>query len=224
MKESIRQIVLSQGADVCGIANIERFSEAPAGFSPIDLFWDCKSVVTLGIALPKGLLDVKPRLIYGHFNSLSCREVDEVSFQAAKKIERELGCNAVPVPCDAPYEYWDNENVQGKGLMSMRHAAVLSGLGSIGKNSLLINAQYGTALTVGAILLDVNLPSDNLCESLCLERCKKCVESCPAGAIENGTVNQMACRRNTFGKTERGFDTVDCNNCRIVCPLRFGTV
>lgn len=224
MKESIRQIVLSQGADVCGIANIERFSEAPAGFSPTDLFWDCKSVVTLGIALPKGLLHVKPRLIYGHFNSLSCREVDEVSFQAAKKIERELGCNAVPVPCDAPYEYWDNENVQGKGLMSMRHAAVLSGLGSIGKNSLLINPQYGTALTVGAILLDVNLPSDDLCESLCLERCKKCVESCPAGAIENGTVNQMACRRNTFGKTERGFDTVDCNNCRIVCPLRFGTV
>lgn len=28
---------------------------------------------------------------------------------------------------------------------------------------------------------------------------------------------------NFIKKTARGFDTVDCNRCRTVCPMRFGT-
>ena len=38
----------------------------------------------------------------------------------------------------------------------------------------------------------------------------------------DGSVDQKRCRINTYGKTARGFDTVDCNNCRTVCPMRFG--
>lgn len=29
------------------------------------------------------------------------------------------------MPCDNPYEYWDEEKLQGKGLISMKHTAVL---------------------------------------------------------------------------------------------------
>ncbi|KAA6328570.1 hypothetical protein EZS27_022547 [termite gut metagenome] len=42
------------------------------------------------------------------------------------------------------------------------------------------------------------------------------------GAIENGRVNQKLCRNNTYGKTKRGFDTVDCNCCRTACPMNYG--
>ena len=34
MKETIRAMALSMGADVCGFAEIERFADAPQGFSP----------------------------------------------------------------------------------------------------------------------------------------------------------------------------------------------
>lgn len=68
-KEVIRERILSLGVDVCGFGGVERFAEAPINFRPIDLYPDCKSVIAVGIALPKGLFRVESRLIYGHFNA-----------------------------------------------------------------------------------------------------------------------------------------------------------
>jgi epoxyqueuosine reductase QueG len=128
MKEQIKEFILNLGADVCGVANIDRFSEAPIGFHPRDIFPDCKSVVVFGISLPKGLTKVDPRLIYGHFNSSTCPKVDWIAFRTAKEIERLYGGHAVPLPSDDPYEYWNSEKMEGRGLISMKHAALLAGL------------------------------------------------------------------------------------------------
>jgi epoxyqueuosine reductase QueG len=221
-KEQIRNLILSLGADVCGFARIDRFENAPAGYKPTDIFTDCRSVISFGIALPKGIAKVNPRLIYGHYNDLSCAEVDRIALHAGRKIEEEHQCTAIPMPADSPYEYWDEEKMEGRGLLSMKYTAVAAGLGSIGKNTLLLNRQYGNRLTIGAILTDLNLPSDPLSESICIEKCRKCTDNCPVGAIDNGVVNQKLCRNHTYGKTKRGFDTVDCNKCRTVCPMRYG--
>ncbi|MBS7368720.1 MAG: epoxyqueuosine reductase [Oscillospiraceae bacterium] len=222
MESYIKEAAIRLGADVCGIGSIDRFKDAPTGYSPLDLFDKCKSVNAVGIALPKGLYEISPRLIYGHFNNEICSVVDRVELNLANEIERKLGCIAVPVPCDAPNEYWDAESMTAKGLISMKHTAVQCGLGSIGKNSLLINPQYGNRLTIGAILTDLALKADPVLSDLCISGCKRCVESCPVGAISDGTVQQKPCRLNSYGKTARGFDTVDCNKCRTVCPMRFG--
>jgi epoxyqueuosine reductase len=37
MKEKIRKLALSAGADVCGFANIDRMTDAPEGFAPTDI-------------------------------------------------------------------------------------------------------------------------------------------------------------------------------------------
>ncbi len=222
MENLIKQAIISYGADICGIANIDRFNEAPRGFSPIDLFAECKSVIVFGVALPKGITKVDSRLIYGHFNSFICQRVDEISLRGAKTIEEKFKAITVPIPCDAPYDFWDKENMVGKGLISMKHAAVLSGIGEIGKNTLLINNKYGNLLTIGAILTDLDLQSDELSESICIKGCTKCLDNCPVYAIQNGIVNQKLCRTASYSKTERGFDTVECNRCRVVCPVRFG--
>ena len=221
MKEQIREIVLSYGADICGFANIDRFNHVPYGYKPSDIYADCKSVVAFAVVLPQGLTKVSSRLIYGHFNNISCTEVDMIAFKAAKKIEEKYQCNVVPLPCDNPYEYWDSEKMEGMGLLSMKHIAVQAGLGVLGKSSLLINEYYGNMITLGAILTNLELPSDMLSNNICNPNCRKCIEACPVHAIENDTVNQKLCRINTYGKTERGFDTVDCNKCRIVCPINY---
>ena len=85
-KDVIREKILGLGADVCGFGGMERFTEASTDFRPIDLYPDCKSVIAVGIALPKGLLRVEPRLIYGHFNEDVVHKVDEIVFSAAKII------------------------------------------------------------------------------------------------------------------------------------------
>lgn len=222
VKREIKELAYQLGADVCGIGSIDRFKNAPTGFSPLDLFDKCKSVIALGIALPKALYEVSPRLLYGHFNGRISSILDDIELKFSKELEEKYNCLAVPVPCDAPNEYWEAENMTAKGLISMRHTAVLCGLGSIGKSALLINPEYGNRLTIGTVLTDLELESDDLQQDLCIDGCSRCIDNCPVQAIADKSVNQKLCRMNTYGKTARGFDTVNCNKCRIGCPMRFG--
>lgn len=219
IKEDIREKVLGLGADVCGFGGIERFAEAPENFRPTDLYADCKSVIAVGVALPKGLLRVDSRLLYGHFNADVIHKLDEIVFGVAKTIEKECGGICVPIPSDAPYEYWEEETMTGKGLLSMKHVAVACGIGQIGKSSLLLNPEYGNRLSLGAILTNVVFESDPFCKNICIPNCTKCINTCPASAIQDQSVIQKACRLNTYGNTARGFDTVDCNKCRSACPM-----
>lgn len=78
------------------------------------------------------------------------------------------------------------------------------------------------ALQYGAVLTDLVLEPDEVQPDLCIAGCRKYIESCPVHAIGDGCVEQKACRMNTYGKTARGFDTVNCNRCRTVCPMRYG--
>ena len=222
MKKQIRDYVLSIGADVCGFANIDRFCGSPEGFHPKDIFPECESVIAFGIALPKGLTKVDPRLIYGHFNESIYPQLDWISFQTAKEIERLYGGYVVPMPSDDPYEYWNQDRLEGRGLISMKHAAVLAGIGTMGKNTLLLNENFGNMLALGAILTDLELESDPLAESLCIDGCDLCLRSCPSKALDGNSADQMKCRPNTYGKNARGFAVVNCNRCRTVCPMRFG--
>jgi epoxyqueuosine reductase len=222
VKNQIKEFILSLGADVCGVADVGRFSEVPAGFHPRDIFPGCKSVIVFGIALPKGLANVEPRLIYGHFNNDTSLKADWIAFKAAKEIERIHGGYAVPLPSDSPYEYWDAEKLEGRGLMSMKHAAVLAGLGALGKSTLLLNEKYGNLLTLGAVLTELALVSDPLAESICIEDCNSCIKSCPSQALGGQSADQKKCRLYTYGTNARGFSTVNCNKCRVVCPVRFG--
>lgn len=224
MKEKIREIVLSYGADFCGFAHIDRLDTAPHGFKPADVFSDCKTVISFGVALPRGLTKIEPRLIYGYFNYFSCPEVDLIAFKSAKMIEQNFRCNAIPLPCDVPYEYWDSDKMEGRGLLSLKHIAVQAGLGSMGKNTLFIHRHFGNMVTLGAILTDLELPSDALSENLCIADCSICIDSCPVHALEDGSVNQKLCREQTYRKTARGFNTVDCNQCRIICPHSCGII
>ena len=222
MKELLREAILNFGADTCGFAAIDRFAEAPSGFHPDNVFPGCQTVIVIAMALPKGLLEVDSRIIYAHYNEISCPLVDKIAFQTAKYIENNYGKSAVPLPCDAPYEYWNSEKLEGRGLISMKHAAMQAGLGTLGKNSLLLNKKYGNLLTVGAVLTDMKVESDPLAESICIKGCDLCIRNCPVQALDGIGANQKSCRPNAYGKTERGFGTVECNKCRTICPRRFG--
>lgn len=223
MTESIRQMILALGADVCGFAAMDRFQEAPAGFSPADVWPSCQSVIAFGVALPKGLLEASDELIYGYFNDQTAKMVDRIGLEAARRIEAQYAAKAMPIPCDGPYDAWDADTMTGKGILSMKHMAVACGLGQMGKSSLLLNPVYGNRLTIGVLLTDLALPSDGPSENICIPGCTRCVDACPAHAIQpDGTIHQWQCRPKTYGRNARGFDTVRCNACRRVCPMRFG--
>jgi epoxyqueuosine reductase QueG len=217
MEQAIKRLLIGLGADDCGIAGVDRFAGAPTGFHPTDIYGDCRSVVVFVKRIPKGFEHVSPRICYTRNTDIVVAEVDRISYLASVQIEA-MGANAVPVPCDTPYEFFDAETLTGRGILSMRHAAQKAGLGSLGKNTLLIHRAYGNRVTIGAILTNLDLASDPLCEDLCISGCRLCLDCCPTHALDGQSVNQSLCRPYTYTTNARGFDVCNCNTCRMVCP------
>ena len=224
MENEIKKMLLGLGADVCGLAQADDFTEAPAGFHPRDIFPGCRSVIIFAKRMPRGSGRVSPRIVYNRANEMNIFEVDRIAFQAALDLEKDFGALAAPLPADSPYDYWDPENLRGQGLMSLRHAAVLAGLGRLGRSSLLINKDFGNMLTLGGILCDLDLKSDPLAEELCLKNCRRCLEACPAKALDGIGAEQKRCRPNTYETNARGFGVINCNLCRTACPLAAGHI
>jgi epoxyqueuosine reductase QueG len=48
----IKQMANEKGAPLCGIAPVDRFEKAPAGFHPRDIYPGCKSVVVVASPFP----------------------------------------------------------------------------------------------------------------------------------------------------------------------------
>lgn len=44
--KQVKDILFGLGADLCGIASIDRFDDAPKGYHPTDILPTCKSVTT----------------------------------------------------------------------------------------------------------------------------------------------------------------------------------
>jgi epoxyqueuosine reductase QueG len=82
------------------------------------------------------------------------------------------------------------------GEVSLRHAALAAGLGNFGRHNLIIHPRLGTRVIFTAVLSELDLPSDpRITEDLCID-CYICVESCPAGALdEEGQTQVMKCLR-----------------------------
>lgn len=171
--------------------------------------------------MPKGLANISPRIAYLKAGEINLEELNRIGYLASIEIER-LGGIAVPIPSDSPYEYWDTNKLEGKGLLSMRHAALLSGIGCMGKNTLIMNEQYGNMINIGAILTNLDLKSDSYAKKICIDSCRKCIDSCPQNALDGITVNQKLCREFTYSNNKRGFAVCNCNICRIICPNGLG--
>lgn len=119
--------------------------------------------------------------------------------------------------------YVDNSPVDEK------KAASITGLGVIGKNSLLITEKYGSYVFLGEILCDIDFESREFIPNYC-SGCGKCIISCPSGAISNGKIDLTRCISAITQKkgilTENEADLIrnspslwGCDICQDVCPM-----
>lgn len=216
--EDIKCRAQKLGADLCGIAPVERFFDAPSGFHPADIMKECKSVIVLALHFPTSTLSASSQAAYTFVRNRLVDKIDSIGFQLSTELEN-MGRCAVPIPSAEPYEYWDESRRHGQGILSLKHAAVRAGLGKMGKNTLLINDRFGNMLWLGAVLLDQALQPDELAAyRACIPECRICLDSCPAKALNGTTIVQSRCREISGKYTEGGGGIYACNLCRTICP------
>jgi epoxyqueuosine reductase QueG len=218
----IKSTALELGVDICGMAPVNRFSSAPKGFHPNDIYSDCQSVLVFAKRLPTESLFASSCIPYTYMNRVITEEVDRLTLTLSRKLEY-LAVKNVPVPSDDPSEYWEPDRSYARGILSLRHAGQLAGLGVLGKSTLLINDRLGNMIQLGALLLNLKLEGDPIATyEACKENCQLCIRSCPQLALDGTTVNQQACRPLSNYRNERGFILKKCWACRRVCPNHSG--
>jgi epoxyqueuosine reductase QueG len=218
----VKSLATKSGVDLCGIAPVERFREAPEGFGPTDIYPSAKSVFVFAKRVPQAALLSLSMVPYKFTCDVVLDEVFRITCDLSLRLQ-DLGITAVPIPSE-PYEYWDVGKNEGRGILSLKHAGHLAGLGIMGKNTLLTNNKLGNRITLGALLLNVPLKGDPIAKyQICKEDCNACINKCPAKALDGKSIVQKLCREKSQLTTPKGYSLYVCNTCRTVCPSGEGS-
>lgn len=108
-------------------------------------------------------------------------------------------------------------------------AALLSGLGVMGDNSLFIHHKYGTYVFIGEIVTTLDIPCTGSSVEYCLH-CGACRNACPTGAIGDRGPDPAKClsainqKKGELTEEERQLIKESgcawgCDVCQNVCPL-----
>ena len=221
-KEKIKYIAFKHGVDLFGVASVDRFEKAPKGFHPKDIYSKAESVIAFAIKLPAENLYAENPIPFTHAGTLAMQKMDLITYDISTELDK-LGLKNVLIPTDDPYLYWDNENQEGRAILSLRHVGYLTGLGKLGRNNLLINKDYGNMIQIGALLTNEQFESDPLADyEVCPPNCRICLDSCPQKALTGDTIIQKNCRPISNFRTEKGYTIKKCFECRKNCPRVLG--
>lgn len=217
----IKEIALRYGADLCGIAPVGRFVNAPVGFHPTDVYSGAKSVIAIAVKEPESSIHASSPVPYTYISEKLLEKLFEITLNIILELENK-GIIAIAVPSE-PYMYWDKELMTGKGILSLKHTAYLAGLGVIGRNTLLVTKEFGNMVKLSAIIINVEVEGDPVQEfETCVDSCNLCIDNCPVGAIKDGHVSQDKCRPQSHIVNGRGYTLYTCTNCRKICPNMSG--
>lgn len=192
--DSIREYSLQRDI-IMGVARADNLNErAPAGFRPQDILQSAKSVLVLAKPLPLGVFlteDSSCTMFYQRAAHTYYSLMDEAANMISAMIEK-TGSLAIPIPAYSPLRFHEGEL---RGVISLKHAAAESGLGKLGRNTLLIHPEFGNIMRLGALVTEMEWPeyAAPLDFDPCPQGCHACERSCPIGAIRDGSVNKIAC-------------------------------
>ena len=191
-QNQIEAFAIAQGACLCG--------ECELGFAPIQGQPEMRYAFSIAVKLSDSVLatiDNAPTQMYFQHYRTANALLDQIAFRIANEIER-LGYNAFPVAASQSL----GGDSRYAGVLPHKTAAVLSGLGFVGKSGLFLTNEYGSKVRLATVLTDMPVVSTRpVIENGCGD-CTACMRACPAGAIF-GTLPS------TDG--ERNFDAEKCS-------------
>ncbi len=222
LTDIVRRQAQKKGADLFGVASAAAFDHLEPDPERRASFFlkDARCVAVMGLKIVdavmdplKGEKDPYSENFRGYLMNYNYNLLDYICVQTARYLE-DLGWNAYPVQARVTNREKDS------GVFSHKTAAVLAGLGSVGKSSLVITPKYGPRVRLVSLITDAPLECSEdeiaapgqVCGS-----CRTCLDACPAGAIsycdETRTVNVDK------AKCREVMNDRQCALCQAICPF-----
>jgi epoxyqueuosine reductase len=220
--DEIIEKAVACGATAAGATSAEKLAAAPS-YSAAGMeaaLPEDAAVLVLALEHPEN----RPELDWwdGDRGTPGNRRLIDIARQTCSWLEQAHGIQAG----DLPYY------VQAGGAF-LKDAAVLAGLGVIGRNNLLITPGFGPRVRLRAILIDHPLtpgpPLDDF--SPCSGCPSPCHEACPQNAFDTGDYARPPCTVQMNEDVQNRRETVQngvtlqqvryCRACELACPAGF---
>lgn len=241
--ESVKERAKELGADLVGVASIERFDGLPENAHPRSIFPEARSVVVVGRAILRGSLrGIEEGTNWGIYRDFGLTTLEEyfiphVTYHLTRFIE-DHGYEAVPI-FPYPSEFASEGAPVGEGkpapdvIVDVDYAAAAAGLGEIGLMGVFLTPRFGPLQRFNMIITDAPLQPDPLLKEPICDRCLKCLEACPYKAMDvygmtrieiEGKTMEVAridwdkCRRCEFGAIRNRYDPERGRPDRIAAP------
>lgn len=206
----IKKAAKECGADLVGIAPVERFDSLPEKSDPRTLAPGARSVIVVGHRILRGALrGVEEGTCF--YSNYKCFGWEYAENQFLAKTVYDLCCcieragfEAVPVL---------SKKFSGNRFEPDYHAyAHAAGLGSTGKGGFFLTPEYGHRQRFGFIFTTLPLDGDEAADFDFCKDCNACMEACPLGAYDpSGSLNLSLCAqcRNGAYSSPAESDVVD---------------
>lgn len=216
-EKELEKILKEAGADFVGFSSLgeNRSPEHPEYGYAVTI------VRKLSRAVIKTINGAPTMEYFQHYRATNAR-LDSIALDAVSFIEN-AGYLALPV---AASQSTPDKKDEYRGIFPHKTGAVLSGLGFIGKNGLLIT-EYGSAVRLASVLTDMPLSAQKEIKPCLCGDCQICKNACPAGAI-TGELYVNGAERSTIFDAKKCSEHMKtyknigrgavCGICISVCP------
>ncbi len=185
----VKEFAYQLGADLVGIANVERYENAPIAMSPQGILPTAKSVIVCAIHHPDAAIEldgeIHPQVIGPYRVQYTINnKLDYLSFSIAQMLDN-LGHKAVPIASSNIWRYRGYKELDANFAPDISHiySGVCAGLGELGWNGLCITPEYGARNRFVSIITEAELTPTPLYNGpkLC-DMCGECIRKCPTNA------------------------------------------
>lgn len=216
-EKELEKILKEAGADLVGFSSLgeNRSPEHPEYGYAVTI------VRKLSRAVIKTINGAPTMEYFQHYRATNAR-LDSIALDAVSFIEN-AGYLALPV---AASQSTPDKKDEYRGIFPHKTGVVLSGLGFIGKNGLLIT-EYGSAVRLASVITDMPLSAQKEIKPCLCGDCQICKNACPAGAI-TGELYVNGAERSTIFDAKKCSEHMKtyknigrgavCGICISVCP------